>query len=165
MTDNFKIIRFKIYPTEELDQLLENFLKAQKGDVSKFIKSILHQVRTGELVNAKTPSYHEKKLAAELRIKEATARIKESMATYYETFGYGEISNAAKNAISEKANAPTSSFIDEKNKRLVCPICQESFRWIYPRDLSDKKIQFMDHYYQIHNQVIPENMELELQKL
>jgi len=131
-----------------------------KPNSQGFIKQILRQVKNGELVNKDTPDLELRKLTAQVKKLEAEVKIKEWHATHLETFDT-EPSHAANQAMRDNL----VSFIDEKNKIFHCPRCDQSFRWGNKLDLQDKKMLFLDHYYQSHGATLPDDKQRELEKL
>lgn len=158
MTSTYrKLYRFYLYGTD--DEFLEEKLDIQIN-LSSFIKEILTQYYKGELIKDETPDLMQRKLVAEVRIKEATAALKEWELLHLETFG-----NNPSHAAEKAARSTFFSFIDEKNQVFYCPKCDEAFRWKFRGDLLDKKMLFLDHYLQVHGANLPADKEKELQAL
>jgi len=159
LTDNKKLYRFWCFP--ESNSFLMEKLDNEK-EPSVIIRNILTDYFKGKLVKATTPDLEQRKLVAQVKKLEAEVKIKEWTVAHLGTFGTMP-SHAAESAMREAL----VSFIDEKNQVFWCPWsgCEEGFRWKFRTDLADKKLLFIDHYYQKHGAYLPADKEKELQAL
>jgi len=151
-----KSIRIYFYENENI---IFEYL-GKKPNAQGFIKQIITDFVNGELVNKDTPDLEMRKLTAQVKKLEAEVKIKEWHVLHLDTFDT-EPSHAANQAMRDNL----VSFIDEKNKIFHCPRCDQSFRWGNRNDLQDKKMLFIDHYYQSHGATLPDDKQRELEKL
>lgn len=149
------------------DEELETYLDS-KNSKADFIKKLVIDFKEGKLKydlneNSSLSELQIEKLQADIRIKKATARIKEHYATHLETFGT-EPSYQAKEAIKEGAQQ-IGFRIDRKQKIFSCPKCEQAYRWANAGDLSDKIQKFVTHWYETHHGDPPDSVTFELQQL
>lgn len=155
-----KLFRFKTLAEDE--KLEEWLLSFKTQDLSATIRKYLDDIRTRKYVFFDEHDLMKRKLVAEVKIKEATATIKEFEASHLSIFAKTPTNAAfsAKKTQIEINEVP--SCYDEKNHRFDCVECGVLFVFAEDEhDIAEAKANFVDHYFQKHGE-IPKKLEREL---
>lgn len=149
------------------DELYDFIVK--KPNYSEYLRDLVNADRTGKVLDTESLEFRKKK--ADVRIKEATAIIKEHEAKYLKNFGTAPTPKG-KEAIKTYANSNVidrelppkeestytppedeteKSPYDKDNDRLQCIDCGILFTWTNDTEKSKAKEDYVNHKFKKHD--------------